>query len=425
MKISFRTKSIVAMTAMAFIGGCDHLPEAFSGKPAPNTKSIQAAGPTNSDETHSDAATAEASIDLAQMNSDPNFKMIDADYSPSDQIKARLVNQTTADETAVPELAAPLVSESAIDSAVEPSSPSAEMQLAQPQDSGNSALPSIGSIAPSDRRDGIIVVEFANLKFVNDIEISAPGDGTITKLTLQEGDWVKQGDIVVELDSRLAKAELEVAIQELAAAEQKSNDRSEIQYSKAAQEVAKHDLDNSTRLVRDGVESQGDYRKKWLEHRRAELAITVAEIKNSQDLSAVNVNKAKKNAAELQIDIRNIEAPFQGMVAEKVKDQDDWVKSGDVMLRLVSLDKLRVVGHIRVDSLEAPPHLLVGAPATVDIQLYPGAVQTVEGNVGFVSPVVQSSGAYKFWIEIPNQKIDDQWIFREGMTATVRINARR
>ncbi len=99
-------------------------------------------------------------------------------------------------------------------------------------------------------------------------------------------------------------------------------------------------------------------------------------------------------------------------------------EAGDVIVRLVALEKLRVVGMVKIDSLEAPPHLLLNAPASIDIQLYPGAVQTVEARVGFVSPVMQSSGAYQIWVEIPNQKVNDQWLFRQGMPATIRINTR-
>ncbi len=228
----------------------------------------------------------------------------------------------------------------------------------------------------------------------------------------------------MELDSRLAVAERDVAIKELDAARQKSEDTSEILYAKSAKEVAEQDLKNSNELLRRQVESAGDNRKKWLEHRRSELAITVAEIKRNQDLSAVGVNEAKKRAAEVQIDLRTIQAPFHGIVAHKEKDANEWVKAGDVIVRLVALEKLRVVGMVKIDSLEAPPHLLLNAPASIDIQLYPGAVQTVEARVGFVSPVMQSSGAYQIWVEIPNQKVNDQWLFRQGMPATIRINTR-
>ncbi len=203
----------------------------------------------------------------------------------------------------------------------------ANLELPPAEETSNAALAS-GLGTTYSTSDGVVVVEYANVKFVNDIEVVAQADGIITKLEVEEGDWINQGETLVELDSRLAVAERDVATKELDAARQKSEDTSEILYAKSAKEVAEQDLRNSNELLRRQVESAGDNRKKWLEHRRSELAITVAEIKRNQDLSAVGVNEAKKRAAEVQIDLRTIQAPFHGIVAHKEKDANEWVKRG-------------------------------------------------------------------------------------------------
>ena len=154
------------------------------------------------------------------------------------------------------------------------------------------------------------------------------------------------------------------------------------------------------------------------------MAITVAEVKNKQDLSAVGVSKAKMGAAEVQVQLRKIIAPFDGIVAEKLKDQHEWVRAGEVIMRLVSMEQLRVVGQVRVSQLSAAPHELLGAPANVDIELFPGKAERVVAKVDFVSPVMESSGGYRIWLQIPNIKSNDQWVFREGMPAKIEIRTR-
>ena len=274
----------------------------------------------------------------------------------------------------------------------------------------------------TNNHDGIIVISNAHLKFVDDIEIVAQTDGMITELTAEEGNIIPAGQILVQLDSRLPKAELEVANQELQVSREKSKDESELQYAKAASNVADQDFETSKELKRRGVESDQDYNKKWLEKRRSGLAIPVAELKQREAAGAVGINDAKVKMAETQISFRTIPAPFTGIVAEKLKDRYDWVRAGEPLLRLVSLNRLRVVGQVRTVQLEAPPHMLMGAPATVEVELFPGSKKTLQAKVGFVSPVMQSSDAYKIWLEIDNEQANNQWLFREGMTATVSIN---
>lgn len=396
MKFLFPTIATFAVLGFVSIG-CDKLPEAFSGKAAPDAKAIHAVGPSG--EYASEHVTGNA-IEA----SDPKFKTIDGSGTQSNSTpRVQPIAYQTSDGQG-----------SGVDSTTS--------TLLPPESVPPETMP---SAADRPRRtDGIIVVEYAQLKFLNDIEVAAPADGFITKLDLQEGDSVAKGDILVELDKRLVEAELEVARNEAIAAIKKSEDKSEIEYAKSAEEVAKQDLDNSTELMSRRVESQGDHRKKWLEHRRSELAITVADLKRSQDIAAADVTRAKERKAETQIDLLTVKANFPGMIATKNKDVYEWVRAGEILMRLVSLEKLRVLGRVRVDSLDAAPHLLVGAPAKITIQLYPGAREVVSGKVGFVSPVMDSAGNYVVWVEIPNQLVKDQWLFREGMIATIEIDTK-
>jgi multidrug resistance efflux pump len=278
--------------------------------------------------------------------------------------------------------------------------------------------------SPNPTADGKIYVDSAHLKFVNDLEVAAQADGLITQMDADEGDLLKTNSLMIQLDDRLANSELQVTQKEYEAAVEKSKDDSEIQYSKAAHDVAREEYNIAVELDRKGAGTATELSKKWLEDRRAGLAITVAQLKNKQDVLAVGVSEAKQGAAKVQVDMRKIVAPFDGIVAEKRKEQHDWVRAGDVILRLVSMEQLRVVGQVRVSQLSAAPHELLGAPAVIDIELYPGKSERVTAKVGFVSPVMESSGGYRIWLQIPNVKANDQWVFREGMPARIEIATR-
>jgi hypothetical protein len=107
------------------------------------------------------------------------------------------------------------------------------------------------------------------------------------------------------------------------------------------------------------------------------------------------------------------------------KERYDWVKAGEEILRLVSLDKFRVKGTVRIaDS----PNTLEGARANVIIPTGTGTVERLDGVVGFVSPESQGSGArndgtqeYTVWVEIPNKQVGGKYLFRGAMDAIVEI----
>ena len=285
-------------------------------------------------------------------------------------------------------------------------------------------VPPIDRSGPS--ADGKIRINSAQLKYVRDqnLAIAAQADGLITELSVDEGNMVAANSLLIQLDDRLAKSELEVTNKEYLAALEKSKDDAEIKYSQAASDVAKKELEMAQDLDRRGAGTFSELIKKELEATRAELAINVAEMKNKQDVAAADVSLAKKGAAEVQIQLRKITAPFDGIVAEKIKARHDWVRAGDVILRLVSLQQLRVVGQVRPSQLSAAPHELVGAPASIEIEIYPGRVERVSAQVGFVSPEMEGQNGYNIWLQIPNIKSKDQWVFREGMPAKIEIQTR-
>lgn len=419
---------IVALATVS--SGCDSVREILTGTPAEDADALVAAGPH-----HAAPPIADADDARGEGERDP---------AANDQRQASPLRLTSAAaEEAVPQAAdssslqlpslPPQVAAVQANAVALP--PAANPGMAElPTAPAGSNVPGAGygtgySYAPADSfpkpsRPGEIVIGNATLKFVEDLSIAADVDGRITTMNVDEGAWVEEGQVLVELDSRLAEAEKMVADKELEAAIEKSRDRSEIEYAVAAEKVAQADLERGRELFEKNASNRPELDKKQLEARRAELAITVAELKNRQDVAAAGVTEAKQRMADVQIELRTIVAPFAGLVAKRDKKLSDWVRAGETILRLVAMDRMRVVGQLDSRYLTAPPHTLKGKPATIEIQIFPGHVQTVEATVDFVSPVQESSGIYKTWLEIRNPQTEGQWLFREGMPATVRIQTR-
>lgn len=395
MKTSYLSRWIIVV-GLGGLLGCDYLPESVTGRPDPNARKLEAVGPTG--------------VPVSQ--TPPKMEVVQPEVTGTKP-------SPFSNENSFPDADQRTTAPARIE---ENSRPLKQASFNQVQESGSVS----NSIAPSTSMaaDGRIIIRSANLKFVTDLEVAAQSDGLIMEMDADEGDLLAKGSLMIQIDDRIANAELLKTQKETEAALEKAKDDSEIQYSTAASKVAKQDYEIAEQLHKKGAETDSELRKKWLEQKRADLAITVAESKHKQDVAAADVSSANQGAAEVQVKLRKHLAQFDGVVAEKRKEKFDWVRAGDVIMRLVSMEQLRVVGYVHVDQLRSAPHLLEKAPAIVDISIYPGKVERVQAKVGFVSPVMESTGSYKIWLQIPNVKVDDQWLFREGMPATIEIMPR-
>ncbi len=283
-------------------------------------------------------------------------------------------------------------------------------------------VPQTGQYVPS-RDNGTVTVEDAQVRFFEVNSVAAQADGKITEMSVDEGSMIEAGKPLIVIDTRLVEKEIRVSESELVAAMLKAKDDSNIKFSIAAEKVAKVEVRISKELQEKGAEGTMEGLKKTLELEKAGFQVDVSQIQKKTDLADVDVKQAKLEAAKVQLELRTILAPRTGMVTNVEKRQYDWVRAGEVILKLTSMKKLRIRGKVKVvDS----PHLLLNAPAKVTISIVRGQNETIDGVVSFVAP--QTTGIpneYFVHIDVENRLTPDgQYLFREGMQAIVDITPR-
>jgi multidrug resistance efflux pump len=267
----------------------------------------------------------------------------------------------------------------------------------------------------------VVIVENAGVYYEKKVDISAPASGLISEVAVEEGQAISKDEVIVQLDQRITKAELEVAKQEAEAAEKQAKDESNILYANKVSEVASAEYENFVDLLRKNATSPSELRRKKLEAEKSKLSIRVAELEREKNVATSLVTKEKVKAAEVQLALRQIKAPFNGLVARSYLEQDAWAKEGERILTVVAVEELKVGGNARgLEKLS--PHVLFGSPVTIEVQVakeMPPVV--IEGTIGFVSPIVEADGSVRVWSKISNQQLNGQWLFREGMTASMKI----
>jgi RND family efflux transporter MFP subunit len=183
-----------------------------------------------------------------------------------------------------------------------------------------------------------------------DVTLSASVPGIIGAELFKEGDLVRKGDVILELDNKLQ--ELEVARRQ------------------AVMDKNKEDLDSTRVLVTTTKSVSKD-----------ELA------KKEMDY---NVSAAEHGIAAEELARRKITAPFSGSIAEISLHTGAACAPYQPLVRLVDISRCYFVGHVEGKVVFG---LQTNQPVKITLE---GAAAPVNGTICFISPVVDpASGLAK------------------------------
>ncbi|MCK4932477.1 MAG: efflux RND transporter periplasmic adaptor subunit [Candidatus Aminicenantes bacterium] len=198
--------------------------------------------------------------------------------------------------------------------------------------------------------------------------------GRIAKIFVEEGDRVRKGQLLAELDTRAARLQVEQAEAAVAVAQANYND-------------AEKNMERMERLIKENAVSEQQYEK-------IKLAFESAEAQFNQAQAALNLSK-------YNLDVSIMEAPFSGVVASKNAEVGDVINpmmggfsptSGVVTLMNFSRVK------IEVDvSYQDVVRIKKGQPASMAVSAFHGRI--FPGRVSVVN-LTADPMTKKFHVEI-------------------------
>ena len=152
---------------------------------------------------------------------------------------------------------------------------------------------------------------------VGEVEIRARVTGYIVKVNFEDGQEVKKGDLLFEIDPRPYQAALD-------------RDQGELNRLKAVREKAEADLARSNRLRPSGAISEDEY-----EQHVAQLAIAKASIQTAE---------AAVRDAELNLEFTKVVSPIDGRVSRARVTEGNLVQPGTgemmVLTKVVTVDPI-------------------------------------------------------------------------------------
>jgi len=211
----------------------------------------------------------------------------------------------------------------------------------------------------------------------------------MAKLYIEEGDRVKAGEVVAELDTSEVRAELDRAKADLK--------KAEIDLHNARVEYERKEPLFKEQLITH--QQFDDARKR--------LSIAEAELDKA---------KAVKDVAQLQYEYSFIRSPVDGVVSKRPVKVGDTVTPGPIIASVVDPDNLYIKAP--VDEADVSSVALSQA-VRITIDAYP--VEIFYGRVIKISPVVigvrQEARTFEIRVSVPADKI----ILKPGMSAGIEI----
>ncbi len=244
---------------------------------------------------------------------------------------------------------------------------------------------------------------------IQSFEAHAPVGTTVKKLLVKEGDHVKKGQLLVQLDDAEARSQAARALSQVSAADadlsaiQSGGNREEVltveaQLTKAqgARDAAQRNLDALQRLQQKGAASPAEVKDAENQLARANVDLKLLQQKQKgryshPEIARVEAEKANAQsahaAAEDVLSQLNIHAPFDGIVFSLPLHQGAYLNPGDLIMQEADLTKVLVRAFVDEPDVG---RLTPGQKIEVTWDAIPGRIWN--GTVNTIPTVVKLRG---------------------------------
>ncbi|HYU79591.1 MAG TPA: efflux RND transporter periplasmic adaptor subunit [Vicinamibacterales bacterium] len=228
------------------------------------------------------------------------------------------------------------------------------------------------------------------------VNISAQSMGRVTRLAVKEGDRVKAGQFLLQIDPILAQSAVrrdEAAVN--AAATGLEQARVSLQSAQASLDLARQNFKRQQDLWESGLTTRESLERAQAEVdvRESDLRAREQEIKTRQE--QVRVQQAGLTSSQHSLSQARFDAPFDGIVTRRNVEEGENVvvgtmnNAGTVLLTIADMSVIEA--EVEVDETDIPL-VKIGQPAKVTVDAIEG--KTLAGHVSEIgnSPI-QTAGA--------------------------------
>jgi membrane fusion protein, multidrug efflux system len=234
---------------------------------------------------------------------------------------------------------------------------------------------------PVGQRDMPIYLDgLGNVLATATVTVHVQVDGLLQRVVFTEGQQVKKGDLLAQIDPRPFQATLDSAAGALA--------RDNAQYQEAIK-----NLDRYKELSKNGLTSQQTV---------DDQAALVQQLHGT-----VALDQAAINTARLSLEYTRVTSPIDGVTGVRLVDQGNLVHQTDAggLVVLTTLDPIAVIFTLPQDNLTAVAEELAAGPVNVKAMSRDGSTELAAGTLRLIdNQINQTTATIRLKALFPNPK---------------------
>jgi HlyD family secretion protein len=248
---------------------------------------------------------------------------------------------------------------------------------------------------------------------ISQVEISAQVNARVMAIPFREGERVRKGDLLIQLDDRNLRAAKESAsARRDGDAARLEAERARIAGPRQTVQIARRNMERQKRLFESGDVPRTSFEDAEVRVRELEATIAAAERSIASLESALAASSAEIERVEQELSFAKIDSPIDGFVTQLNAEVGELVvvgtmnQQGTVIMTVADLDKMRMLAQVAEADIAK---VKVGQPCDIRINAYKDqvfkgvvtdvALQRTGGSAG-ATAATQGGGTFKVTVSI-------------------------
>jgi membrane fusion protein (multidrug efflux system) len=256
------------------------------------------------------------------------------------------------------------------------------------------------------------------------VSASARVDGHITRVYVQDNQWVEKGDLLAELDERDFQVSVDLASAAMSAA-QASAEQSRAQVGIASVEAKRAEKDYNR--YRQLFEAGGGVTQQQVDNAAAAAQSAAAQFEAANKQVAAALAKAAEakaalDQAQLNLSYTRICAPQSGRVTNKALEEGEYIRIGQSLMMIVPRE-VWVVANFKETQLK---HVKPGQKVQIKVDAYPqkifrGHIDSIQAGTGAIFSLLPPENATGNYVKIV-QRVPVKIVFDEDPNVTKMLS---
>lgn len=264
-----------------------------------------------------------------------------------------------------------------------------------------------------------------------EVIVSAKGTGELQSFQVEEGQAVRQGEVLGWIDTlQLSLKDRQLAASLLATESKRLDEKRQVAHLRQQIENLQREKERFTALLNAKATTAKqvddiDYQIKVLQN---QLVATQEQINSSNSSLSRQSESIQAQRAQMEDQIRNamISSPITGTVLTKYAEQGEFAVPGKALFKVADVSQMKLRAYITADQLT---QLQIGQAVvvyadrgTIDRKRYAGRVVWIADKAEFTPKTIQTRNERANLVYAVKIAVENDGFIKRGMYGEVRFN---